>query len=389
MNKKTHQTILAVLISVFLLALGISGASAEESRFRRDFSDAYAQNKFEGLAYLIKQNKKLVPAEVQLIIRDAMAEGKTYAEKMEMLDLANTMATMHREWNKDDGPITLVEKAQKEELRKENERAAEAEKWAARERFTGNFVMMAHRSEEEAKGLAPVIYPHWMHRLLYECRVCHTDVFQMKRGSNSISHAAFDANRLCGTCHDGKTAFSTAEKNQCVRCHTAGNPGEEKLLNPAKADLKTLKDASVRIGSTFSPEKLKNAVLPLDRLGAIEWNAMKTLGAYEPLKTVSGINKETTLETRDNEILFEPSMDYIKGVVFSHRTHSAQALCSACHQTIFKDTLGANTVTMKDMSEGRSCGACHGKVAFKFADCNRCHSVKNGTPAGGALHRKK
>lgn len=96
MNKRTHQTILAVLISVFLLVLGLSGASAEESRFRRDFSDAYAQNKFEGLAYLIKLNKKHVPAEVQLIISDAMAKGKTYAEKMEMLDLANAMATMHR-----------------------------------------------------------------------------------------------------------------------------------------------------------------------------------------------------------------------------------------------------------------------------------------------------
>lgn len=389
MNKKTHHTILAALICVLVLALGLSGAIAGESRFRKDFSDAYAQNKFEGLAYLIKQNKKIVPAEVQSLVDDAMAEGRTYAEKMEMLDLANAMATMHREWNKDGGPIAIVEKAQNEELRKENERVAEAQMWAARERFTGNFVMMAHRAEEEAKGLAPVIYPHWMHRLIYECKVCHTDVFQMKRGANSISHTAFDANRLCGTCHDGKASFSTSDKTQCERCHTAGKPGEERLLNPAKADLKALKDASVKAGSALSPEKLTGGRLPLDKLGAIDWNAMKTLGAYEPLKAVAGINKETAEAIRDNEILFEPAMDYIKTVVFSHKTHSAQVRCNACHQAIFKDTLGANTVTMKEMSEGGSCGACHGKVAFKFADCNRCHSVKNGTPAGAALQRKK
>ena len=245
--------------------------------------------------------------------------------------------------------------------------------------------MMTHRAEAEAKGLAPVIYPHWMHRLLYECKVCHTDVFQMKRGANSISHAAFDSNRLCASCHDGKSAFSTTALDQCERCHTAGKDGEDRLLNASKADLKAVKEASTRVGSMFSPEKLPGGKLPLDRLGAIDWNAMKTLGAYEPLKTVAVLNKDTVQEARDNEILFEPAMNYVNSVVFSHKTHSAQARCSNCHQTLFKDALGANTATMKDMSEGRSCGACHGKVAFKFADCNRCHSVKNGTPAGKAL----
>jgi c(7)-type cytochrome triheme protein len=65
-------------------------------------------------------------------------------------------------------------------------------------------------------------------------------------------------------------------------------------------------------------------------------------------------------------------------VIFDGKTHNAAAeSCSDCHKTgVFpKMKKGAVTIIMKDIYEGKYCGACHdGKVTFKaMGNCNRCH----------------
>jgi c(7)-type cytochrome triheme protein len=66
-------------------------------------------------------------------------------------------------------------------------------------------------------------------------------------------------------------------------------------------------------------------------------------------------------------------------VVFDGKTHADKGLkCADCHQpSLFKMKKGANTVTMKDINEGRFCGACHnGTKAFDAKDaanCEKCH----------------
>ena len=51
------------------------------------------------------------------------------------------------------------------------------------------------------------------------CRQCHTPaVFpQMKQGSVAITMAAITSGKLCGICHNGKSAFAPA--HNCKRCH--------------------------------------------------------------------------------------------------------------------------------------------------------------------------
>ena len=37
----------------------------------------------------------------------------------------------------------------------------------------------------EGEGMSPVIYPHWFHRVRFQCSVCHVDIgFKTKAGNS-------------------------------------------------------------------------------------------------------------------------------------------------------------------------------------------------------------
>ena len=78
-------------------------------------------------------------------------------------------------------------------------------------------------------------------------------------------------------------------------------------------------------------------------------------------------------------------------VLYSHERHlAAGCKCVDCHtedakKGIFEKKLGANRFRMKDVNEGRFCGACHtAKPAAEIAhgsfapkgNCTKCHSVR-------------
>jgi c(7)-type cytochrome triheme protein len=66
-----------------------------------------------------------------------------------------------------------------------------------------------------------------------KCADCHTKpkLFEMKKGGDKITMAAMNEGKFCGTCHDGKNAFSVKAPADCVKCHNKGGAG-------AKADAK-------------------------------------------------------------------------------------------------------------------------------------------------------
>lgn len=77
-------------------------------------------------------------------------------------------------------------------------------------------VVINEASEKE--GMAPVIYPHWFHRIRYQCSVCHVDLgFETKAGGNGITMEKIIDGEYCGACHDGKTAWTT---ENCDLCHS-------------------------------------------------------------------------------------------------------------------------------------------------------------------------
>lgn len=63
---------------------------------------------------------------------------------------------------------------------------------------------------------------------------------------------------------------------------------------------------------------------------------------------------------------------------FSHKKHlAANPDCNTCHPALY--AAGPNKrVTMAQMYQGKSCGACHdSKQAFSIKNCSGCHTVKD------------
>jgi c(7)-type cytochrome triheme protein len=75
------------------------------------------------------------------------------------------------------------------------------------------------QTDNEARGTAPAVFPHWVHRVRYKCYACHPAVFEMKAGANPTTMDTIEAGEHCGACHDGKTAWGVGF-DTCNRCHT-------------------------------------------------------------------------------------------------------------------------------------------------------------------------
>jgi c(7)-type cytochrome triheme protein len=71
----------------------------------------------------------------------------------------------------------------------------------------------------DREDVRPVIFPHWFHRIRYQCRVCHSELgFTMRAGSNDITMDKITAGSYCGACHNGEIAWSA---DNCDLCHSA------------------------------------------------------------------------------------------------------------------------------------------------------------------------
>lgn len=78
-------------------------------------------------------------------------------------------------------------------------------------------IVLNQRSEQE--GQRPVIFPHWFHRIRFQCRVCHTELgFEMRAGANDVTMDEISKGKFCGACHNGDIAWSV---DNCGLCHSA------------------------------------------------------------------------------------------------------------------------------------------------------------------------
>ncbi|MDH4099940.1 MAG: hypothetical protein OEV28_05140 [Nitrospirota bacterium] len=78
----------------------------------------------------------------------------------------------------------------------------------------GDKVMNRYASKA---GIAPVVFPHWFHRVRVQCRVCHPSVFQMQAGANDVDMQKILSGEFCGKCHNGKVAWAPI---YCDKCHS-------------------------------------------------------------------------------------------------------------------------------------------------------------------------
>ena len=74
----------------------------------------------------------------------------------------------------------------------------------------------------EKNGERPVVFPHWFHRIRFQCRVCHSELgFKMVAGATETSMDDISAGKFCGKCHNGTIAWGD---DRCGACHS-GRPG--------------------------------------------------------------------------------------------------------------------------------------------------------------------
>ena len=92
----------------------------------------------------------------------------------------------------------------------------------------------------DTNGIAPVVFPHWFHRIRYRCKVCHGDLgFAPKAGGNDVTMLSIIDGQHCGACHNGDVAWSS---ERCDLCHsgkrglaTQTHKGTAPKLAPAAA----------------------------------------------------------------------------------------------------------------------------------------------------------
>lgn len=66
-------------------------------------------------------------------------------------------------------------------------------------------------------GVTDAAFSHEFHTAVYKCNDCHTKVFPYRAGKVHFTMADMEKGKSCGTCHDGKSAFSSS--GDCAKCH--------------------------------------------------------------------------------------------------------------------------------------------------------------------------
>jgi c(7)-type cytochrome triheme protein len=101
----------------------------------------------------------------------------------------------------------------------------------------------------------------------------------------------------------------------------------------------------------------------------VDWVEALRSGSIRPRARRGG---QGQMEILDQDILLVDTKN-MPVVTFPHRAHTEWLGCRNCHDWLFKAERGANQISMSDIARGRSCGLCHGKVAFPATECFRCH----------------
>ena len=116
----------------------------------------------------------------------------------------------------------------------------------------------------------------------------------------------------------------------------------------------------------------------------VHWVQALDEGLIKPLWDINNpIAKPTVL----NMDIIRFPRGSMPNVLFPHRQHSLWLDCSNCHPAIFIPQKGANQISMAANLLGQKCGVCHGRVAFPFSQCKRCHSQPKVFSESGGVQR--
>lgn len=139
-------------------------------------------------------------------------------------------------------------------------------------------------------------------------------------------------------------------------------------------------------------------VLSKDKFGGVNWTKAVLEGTIRPRDTI-GENElappfapARTFKSRDEMIgrsvagdehfkkliVLQVKNHLMADVLFPHGMHTYWVGCDSCHPVPFATTAGGTRMSFKEITQGKFCGKCHGKVAFPLGpmdNCRRCHVV--------------
>lgn len=214
-------------------------------------------------------------------------------------------------------------------------------------------------------GVASVVFDHWLHRSLFNCRICHVDIgFAMKSNATGISAADNMDGYFCGSCHNNKqvingkrvfaacsTQYTEEEGKRCARCHSEGQAAQRKYDFQALAKK-----------------------LPRLQYNQIDWEKAETEGIITPIDVIEGIFYKTETIKAQKDFSIESKSWRKSDVIFSHKKHVVWNGCAVCHPLIFPSSeQGTVQYNMFEIMDGEYCGACHVNVAFSVWLCYKCH----------------
>lgn len=73
------------------------------------------------------------------------------------------------------------------------------------------------------KNVPPATFSHSFHLQAYKCTDCHTKIFPYRAVTGKATMEDMFKGKSCGSCHNGKNAFSAA--GDCGKCHKGLKPG--------------------------------------------------------------------------------------------------------------------------------------------------------------------
>ena len=214
-----------------------------------------------------------------------------------------------------------------------------------------------------------LVFSHKKHLDMYSCVDCHDSLFKTDRNNPHYTMLQMEQGKACGSCHEGKTAFSV--KGDCIKCHQVG---EVKLAGESVFSHKVHLDMSLACSDCHNklfipgPNRVTHAMIDMEK--------GKSCGACHDGKNAFSVKSDCQKCHKNVKNISFKAFN----ASFSHTKHLGMFKCEDCHSSIYTGgTLGIR-FTMLDMEKGKSCGACHdSKTAFSVTgNCEKCHS---GPPA--------
>lgn len=208
------------------------------------------------------------------------------------------------------------------------------------------------------------------------CTTCHNAIYNLAN-KRTYTMADMVKGQSCGVCHNDKKAFGVVAGNDCSKCHSDLTTKTLKYNSEPATDAVFSHDFHSQLYSCYDCHTKKFDYRKGSRKSTMaEIDNGKSCGICHNGKEAfasTGDCQKCHIDFKPGQITFKNRRGTITGH-FSHEFHGQIYGCTDCHTQIFPYG-GGKEVTMQEMEQGKSCGACHdGNSAFAVTgDCAKCH----------------